>query len=276
MVLVGITIVAVIATVLGLRLTGDGSPTNSSPSESPTSAPTFISRDLLQELERVSGSQALSEQGSPQRRAIGWLSSVDQSGMEASDIGLLQQYVMVVLYYATAGEQWIEQDNWLSLTLYECQWSLDAITCKTDQSNRQIVTGLNLSRHGMVGELPPEIGALSQVEHFNVARNALNGTMPASLFNMTRLTKLDVHSNSFEGSIPAAISNAPFLVDLDFSKNLFGGEIPESLYDLSILQTLDVSVNELTGILASGLGKLRVLTLMCFPILFSFSRITMC
>lgn len=252
-----LAIAAVLASVLAVRLARDDSP--SGPGDSPTTAPTFISRNYIQELESVSGYEALSLQGSPQRRAVGWLSSIDQSDMEATDAGLLQRYILVVLYFATGGEQWIERENWLSASLHECQWS-SAISCKTDPSNRQIVTGLDLSRHGLTGELPPEIGYLSQVENFIAAKNALNGTLPQSTFNMTRLAVFDVHSNALEGSIPGTISNAPFIVDLDLSKNLFSGTIPEALYDLSILRTLDVSVNQLTGVLASGLGKLRVLT----------------
>lgn len=257
-VLLVFAIAAVIASVLAVWLTKDDTPANNT-GDSPSAAPTFVSREFVLELESVSGSDALSEPGSPQRRAIGWLSSIDQSGMEADDSELIQRYVLVVLYFATEGEKWVERENWLSPSLHECQWG-SAISCKTDPSNRQIVTGLDLSRHGMKGELPPEIGYLTQVEHFSVSRNSLNGTLPASLFNMTRLAVLDAHENDFTGSIPSSINGAPFIVDLDLSKNLFSGTIPEALYDLSILRTLDVSVNQLSGILASGLGKLRVLT----------------
>ena len=262
MVLLVLAIAAAIASVLAVSLTDKNDPSGSTlqgsgPADSPTATPTFISDEFVLALERVSGYKALSDPRSPQRRAVGWLSSIDQSGIEATDTRLVQRYVLVVLYFATEGEDWLERESWLDPSTHECQWS-NTITCKTDPSNRQIVTGLDLS--GMKGELPPEIGHLTQAEIFSVPMNSLNGTLPSSIFNLTRLAVLDVHGNAFTGSIPSTISNAPFIVDLDLSKNLFSGKIPKALYDLSILRTLDVSVNQLTGILASGFGKLGLLT----------------
>lgn len=146
MVLLAFTIAAVIATVLAVLLTNDDSSNvnaTGTSGGSPSAAPTFISSEFIQALESVSGYEALSKPGSPQRRAIWWLSSVDQSGMESTDSGLLQRYILIVLYFATEGEQWIEREQWLDASLHECQWG-SAITCKTDPSGRQIVTGLDL------------------------------------------------------------------------------------------------------------------------------------
>jgi hypothetical protein len=210
-VILALVIVAVIASVLAFQFTGKDNSTSGPQGDPPTSAPTYISNALLQELEGVSDSEALSEPGSPQRRAIGWLSSIDESGIEATHSRLVQRYVLVVLYYATSGDQWPDRDNWLDPSLHECQWG-STIICETNPSNHQIVIGLDLSTHGLKGELPPEIGYLDQIgmsyrfsqaemlkisfllffftaEHFIMSSNSLNGTLPASIFDMTRLGK---------------------------------------------------------------------------------------
>jgi hypothetical protein len=205
-----LVVVAVTTIVVAFQFTGkdDSSRSEDGP---PTPAPTFISNVLLQELEGVSGSEALSEPGSPQRTAVGWLSSIDESGIPATDSRLIQRYVLVVLYFATNGDQWLDRDNWLDPSQHECQWG-STITCKTDPSNHQIVIDLDLSTHNLKGELPPEIGYLVQigkpyrfaktetlsilflllfftVEDFIMSSNSLNGTLPASLFNLRKLGK---------------------------------------------------------------------------------------
>ena len=263
MVLLAFAMIVVVATVLAVRLPNNDTPastaTGSNAGGSPSEAPTFISSDFLEALEGISGYESLSYPGSPQRRAVGWLSTVDQSGIEATDSRLLQRYILVVLYFATSGESWIEREQWLHASLHECLWGSGSISCKTDASGMMIVTGLDLSRHGMKGGIPREVGYLQHVEHFIFSRNYLNGTLPDSIFNMSRLAVLDLHSNSLSGTIPS-MENAPYIVDLDLSRNAFSGKLPEALYDLSILRTLDVSANQISGVLESGLGKLRVLT----------------
>jgi hypothetical protein len=137
-------------------------PDYSDPHAPPTTAPTFVSDDLIQDLAPISRIEALSTPSSPQRRAVGWLSTFDKIGLEASDKFFVQRYVMVVLYYAMGGEQWVAKEKWLDPELHECDWST-AIHCEVDHSDCRFVKSIDLSRMGLQGSIPPEIGHLDHV-----------------------------------------------------------------------------------------------------------------
>ena len=69
---------------------------------------------------------------------------------------------------------------------------------------------LYLPYSGLTGEIPPEIG------------------------NLTNLTYLNLRNNQLTGSIPPEIGNLTYLDYLRLSSNQLTGEIPESICDLNI------------------------------------------
>lgn len=160
-------LVAIVTMCISVTVTHFGSEAynddDNSTGPTPTPSPTFVNDALANDLATFSGHEALSDPSSPQSRACGWLSSNDKSGLKKpSDFGYIQRYVMVVLYYSMGGENWVQQDNWLDPELNVCDWS-SSIHCAQDHSGRRCVTSLDLSRTGLKGEIPPEIGFLDSI-----------------------------------------------------------------------------------------------------------------
>lgn len=128
------------------------------------------------------------------------------------------------LYTATDGDNWEENGNWLSNAPLD-QW----YGVSVDDAGR--VTGLDLRGNKLTGELPAELGYLSQLEVFELWGNSIYGGIPSSLGDLGLLTLLDLGENLFEGEIPETLGNLPKLEEIYLSGDLHGltGCIPVGL-----------------------------------------------
>ena len=68
-------------------------------------------------------------------------------------------------------------------------------------------TELDLSNSGLTGEIPPEIGNLTNLERLYLHQNQLTGFIPQEIGDLTNLTELDLSNNQLLGSIPDEICN---------------------------------------------------------------------
>ena len=254
-------IVAVATYVAVKALTKSSSPFNaqtSSPTGTPTSAPSFIGDDIEQAAGTISGFGSVLTIESSQRRAVGWLSSIDRFDTQGFGYLFSQRYIFIVLYYATNGDQWLEQDNWLSPNLHICDWSV-SIICGADINQRRVVTGIDLTRNGLSGSIPDEIGLFNGLTMLRLARNSIKGTIPESITKLSGLLVLDLSMNQLSGTMAAEFGNLQSLVSLELQHNALTGPIPSSTYELGLLEKLDLSDNKLTGPLSQDLRKLQSL-----------------
>ena len=118
------------------------------------------------------------------------------------------------------------------------------------------VIHLNLSRLGLTGSIPPELGQLSSLEHLFLSENELTGRIPPELGQLTNLTHLSLNSNQLSGRIPQELGQLSNLQRLRLYENQLTGSIPPELGQLSSLNLLNLSDNELTGSIPSELGQL--------------------
>jgi Leucine-rich repeat (LRR) protein len=259
MICVIIVAVTVAATVVALKSSNKGAKPfvaeTASPTGTPTSAPSFIGDDIEQAAAAISGFGSVLTQDSPQRRAVGWLSSKDNFDTQGFGWLFSQRYVLIVLYYATNGEHWLEQDRWMSPTLHVCDWSA-SIVCGADLTRRRVVTGIDLTRNGLSGHIPNEVGLLEGLVLLRLARNAINGTIPDSISTSTNLALLDLSVNQLSGTVPIGIGSLKNLLSLELYENALTGQIPSSTYDLSLLEKFDFSKNKFTGPLSQDITKL--------------------
>ena len=156
---------------------------------------------------------------------------------------------LIAFYNATDGEDWVNDDQWLSDAPLENWFGVE-----TDADGR--VTELDLSFNRLYGTLPPEIRDLTELRVLHLRHNRLFGTLPPEIGALTELRELHLHYNRFSGTIPPEIGNLTRLRDLQLYRNNLSGIIPAALGDLTELTDLDLSYNELAGTVPPEIGEL--------------------
>jgi len=93
------------------------------------------------------------------------------------------------------------------------------------------------------GEIPPEIGELTNLTYLVLGLNQLTGSIPSEIGELTNLTFLGLGVNKLTGSIPPEISNLTNLTHLYLGSNQLTGEIPEGICDLTLNFSDDYDFN---------------------------------
>ena len=173
----------------------------------------------------------------------------------APEDSLEDREVLVQLYNALDGENWNNNANWLT-ELPIRQWH----GVINDASGR--VTRLLLESNGLAGEIPKELGSLSNLKRLELGNNDLTGEIPRELGNLSDLeTLLLLGSTSrltggLSGGIPKELGTLSKLEALNLKFNQLAGEIPTELGNLTSLETLLLDYNRLSGEIPAELGSL--------------------
>ncbi len=118
------------------------------------------------------------------------------------------------------------------------------------------VERLYLHFRGLDGSIPPELGALDNLDVLSLGRNELTGEIPPELGSMRSLERLYLHDNQLTGGIPPEIGRMRSLERLYLWSNQLTGEIPAELGSLSQLERLQLAGNQFTGEIPPELGRL--------------------
>ena len=156
---------------------------------------------------------------------------------------------LVALYQATDGDNWVNNENWLSNAPVGSWYGIT-----TDISGR--VTELDLSENGLRGSISSELGNLTDLEWMILWDNKLSGPIPSELGNLTDLTLLMLGENKLSGLIPSELSNLTNLEVLGLWSNRLSGPIPPKLGNLTNLEGLSLWGNELSGKIPLEVGNL--------------------
>lgn len=81
----------------------------------------------------------------------------------------------------------------------------------------------------MTGEIPRELGALSNLESLDLSGNDLTGGIPPELGALSSLESLDLSSNDLSGAIPPELDALSSLWKFSFHHNAFEGCVPDGL-----------------------------------------------
>ena len=114
--------------------------------------------------------------------------------------------VLVELYNSTGGDNWVNNENWLS-DLPLSEWY------GVESRYNDRVTELDLAANGLSGSLPERLWFLDALEQLFLEDNALSGEIPTLVppgaqgyAEETRLTRLDLTGNQFSSCVPIFIT----------------------------------------------------------------------
>ena len=161
--------------------------------------------------------------------------------------------ILVELYEATDGANWVNNENWLTDAPVR-EWH--GVTA--DAAGR--VTELNLPGNGLSGTIPAELGGLDEMASLVLEENRLSGAIPPEFGNLARLYWLDLGYNDLTGPIPPELGNLARLETLWLARNELEGPIPPELGNLASMWQLGLQGNSLSGTIPPELGGLANLS----------------
>ena len=118
------------------------------------------------------------------------------------------------------------------------------------------ITNLSIINSGLSGEIPPEIGTLTDLVVIKLKYNELTGPIPPEIGNLTNLVKLELDFNNLSGPLPAELWTLDGLTELRLQKNQFTGSIPPEIGNLTQLTHLYLYGNQFTGSIPAEIGNL--------------------
>lgn len=169
-------------------------------------------------------------------------------GPSLEELSQADRPALVALYNDTGGASWANNTNWLSgehIGLWQ------GVTINV--SGR--VTELYLPENRLIGNLPPELGSLTELRTLILWANELSGPIPSDMASLTKLQELGLGGNRLSGEIPAWLGSLSNLRSLHLVNNRFTGQIPPEIGDLP-LRGLFLLDNRLTGDIPAELGNL--------------------
>ena len=185
-----------------------------------------------------------------------------------------EREVLVALFNATDGPNWVRNSNWLSdkplgqwhgLTtndngrVIELRLGGNGLTGELPSELRDLrkLVVLHLYANSLVGEIPADLGLLINLTELNMFNNKLTGPIPPELGNLRKLKALNLSLNDLEGKIPPELGNLTELEELRLGVNfLLHGRIPAELGAMTNLEVLYLEGNRLTGRIPPEIGNL--------------------
>ncbi|CAB9503970.1 LRR receptor-like serine threonine-protein kinase [Seminavis robusta] len=229
---------------------------SSMPSLSPTIAPTYYQHNVG--LPNYTLEVMETNPYSPQARAYDWIQEDDMFD-SYSPYRQLQRFVLATFYFATNGDSWIVNKNWLSHDLHECTWhtkGLDLEGTGTPMCEDEQVVALLLTKNGLSGRLPPELSLLTTLQVLDVATNDVKGTIPSQLALLTSLRELVLDVNELSGEVPSELGQLALLEWFYVHTNNIIGTMITELGLLTNLKDLAWGRTMTRGTLPTELGRL--------------------
>ena len=118
------------------------------------------------------------------------------------------------------------------------------------------ITNLSIINSGLSGEIPHEIGLMTDLQVIKLKYNELTGPIPPEIGNLTKLVKLELDFNNLSGPLPAELWTLDSLTQLRLQKNQFTGSIPPEIGNLTQLTHLYLYGNQFTGSIPAEIGNL--------------------
>ncbi|KAL7505227.1 hypothetical protein ACHAXN_002717 [Cyclotella atomus] len=207
--------------------------------EAPTPRPTTDREALhindLIEKKVLKGNAKFSDmdKDDPRLLAMDWILHKDERQLDPYAPNLSQRYVLALLAFQFDYMAWTscggdytspevtcdvennetnaieEYSRWLTGT-DECEWY--GVSCLDGK-----VRELNLPDNNLIGEMPPEISTLRNLDVLSLNSNCLYGSLPTEFGSMTNLQKLNLEDNGLEGYLPEEFYSMSSLTHLNLA-----------------------------------------------------------
>merc|ERR1712166_459548 len=111
------------------------------------------------------------------------------------------------------------------------------------------IRSINLMANNLIGELPNELGLLTNVyQLLNFDTNSLSGSIPSSLSMLTKLQGINLSYNQFESTIPTELGSMTEIRLFDISNNeSIDGTFPTELDQWRNIEKLYIQNTKITG-----------------------------
>lgn len=199
--------VPVLVIIISVAATG-----NSNGGEDTVEIPTIQAKPMNEERHVAIRSRALEFSseldldtfGTSANLALRWLTDYDDAQLGVKQEGLVQRYVLAVLFFATSQvvrngdtivvEEW-DSTNWMSKDGI-CIW--EGVACpsiiidgrlENRYDDNTAVVSLNLASSELKGSIPSELRALENLEVLDLGHNVLRGSIPTGLGRLRELSE---------------------------------------------------------------------------------------
>jgi hypothetical protein len=270
----------------GASSNGASSEMTNSPSPPPTTSPSpppttfeqqslflFPEDSIIAIMESVNSSQSM---------AFQWLLQDTKHHTESLlDERTKQRFALATLYFATNGDHWYNNTNWLNHTVHECEWynkpsfAHEVIVSQQYPLYLQGFTHLRqaprcnddgiykhlwLDQNNLEGSLPEELYMLTALQTLSVGLDRLHGTISTRVGQISHLEGLKISRMENAGVIPSEIGLLTHMKGLGFPVNNHQEFIPTELWRLSNLETLHLGENpDLKGSIATEIATMSKL-----------------
>ncbi|CAI0628245.1 unnamed protein product [Linum tenue] len=144
----------------------------------------------------------------------------------------------------------------------------DASNCKIlgnipgEIGNLSNIFAIDLTSNRLTGFIPWEIHKSKKLQYLGLYQNKLHGVIPNQLCELPSLFTLDLEDNNFSGRIPECFPNVTSLRELYLGFNMLSSVVPSSFWDLTYLLHFSLARNNLIGSISPQLGNFKDLIIM--------------
>ncbi|XP_039685036.1 receptor kinase-like protein Xa21 [Medicago truncatula] len=117
----------------------------------------------------------------------------------------------------------------------------------------------SLFRNNITGPIPGTFKKLQKLQFLSLSNNGLQGSFIEEICEMKSLGELYLKNNKLSGVLPTCLGNMISLIRINVGSNSFNSRIPLSLWSLRDLLEINFSSNSLIGNLPPEIGNLRAI-----------------